>query len=132
MQAFFSRRKAMNIEILRQYCLTKPFTTEEFPFDDVNLVFKVMNKMFLLLPLDNPVSISVKCNPDYAIELREKYRGIEGAYHFNKKYWNSVSLNHDNISDKLILDLIDHSYDQVILKLPKFQRGQISEALKNK
>ena len=122
----------MNIEILRQYCLTKPFTTEEFPFDDVNLVFKVMNKMFLLLPLDNPDSISVKCDPDYAIELREKYSGIEGAYHFNKKYWNSISLNHDDISDKLILDLIDHSYEQVVLKLPKLHREQISEALKNK
>lgn len=122
----------MNIEILRQYCLTKPFTTEEFPFDDVSLVFKVMNKMFLLLPLDTPVSISVKCDPDYAVELREKYIGIEGAYHFNKKYWNSISLTDDNISDKLIFDLIDHSFDQVVLKLPKFQREQIKEAIKNK
>ena len=121
----------MNIETLRQYCLTKPFTTEEFPFDDVSLVFKVMGKMFLLLPLDTPDSISVKCDPGYAIELREKYSGIEGAYHFNKKYWNSVSLNDDDIPDKLILGLIDHSYNQVVLKLPKYQREQIITASEN-
>ena len=122
----------MNVETVREYCLNKKGVTESFPFDDVSLVVKVMNKMFALIDLEEANHIALKCDPEKAIELREHYSGIEGAYHFNKKYWNSISLNHDDISDKLILDLIDHSYEQVVLKLPKLYREQISEALKNK
>ena len=83
----------MNIEEARIYCIEKQFVTEEFPFDDVSLVMKVGGKMFALIPLDaEEKSITLKCDPDYAIELREQYPAITGAYHFNKKHWNTVFL----------------------------------------
>ena len=105
----------MDIETIRDYCIRKKGTTEEFPFDNVTLVFKVMGKMYACIGLDNPEWLSLKCAPEYALELREHHSGIEGAYHFNKKYWNQVSLQGD-IDDKLILSLIDHSYEEVILQ----------------
>ena len=80
----------MNVETVREYCLNKKGVTESFPFDDVSLVVKVMNKMFALIDLEEANHIALKCDPEKAIELREHYSGIEGAYHFNKKYWNSV------------------------------------------
>lgn len=114
----------MNIEEIREYCLSKPEVTEGFPFDDSSLVFKVMDKMFALLPLELNDRISLKCDPERAVELREAYRGIEGAYHFNKKYWNSVRLDAD-VSDEFIKELIDHSYDEVVKKLPRKQQALI-------
>ena len=111
----------MDIEALRQYCLSKKAVTECFPFDETTLVFKVVDRMFLLVDLEHPDCVSMKCNPDYAIELREHYNGIEGAYHFNKKYWNQVALNSD-VPDSLIRDLIDHSYEEVVGKFTKKQR----------
>ena len=81
----------MNIEEAREYCLSLKNATECFPFDDVSLVFKVEGKMYLLLPLDaDEPQISLKCNPDYTEELRERYAAVEGAFHFNKKYWNTI------------------------------------------
>lgn len=71
----------MDIETLRQYCLSKPAVTECFPFDESTLVFKVVDRMFLLVDLEHPDHACMKCAPDYAIELRERYQGIEGAYH---------------------------------------------------
>lgn len=108
----------MNVETVREYCLSKKGATESFPFDDVSLVIKVMNKMFALIDLEGANSIALKCDPEKAIELREHYAGIEGAYHFNKKYWNSVRFDSD-ADDKLIKELIDHSYDEVIKKFTK-------------
>ena len=116
----------MDIETIREYCLKKEATFECFPFDEVNLVFKVVDRMFLLIDLDRPEWISMKCDPEYAIELREHYRGIEPAYHFNKKYWNQVSLEAD-VPDHLILSLIDHSYDEVIKKFTRKQRVAYNE-----
>ena len=75
----------MNVETIREYCLSKKGVTESFPFDDVSLVMKVLDKMFALIDLEGANSISLKCDPERAIELREHYAGIEGAYHFNKK-----------------------------------------------
>lgn len=113
----------MDIEFLRSYCLSKPLATECFPFDDVTLVFKIMGKMFAVIPLDNPEKIVLKCDPDYAIELRERYVGvIEGAFHFNKRYWNQISLLH-NVPTSLFKYLIDHSYEEVIAKFPKKDRA---------
>ena len=80
----------MNVETIREYCLSKKGATESFPFDDVSLVIKVMNKMFALIDLEGANSIALKCDPERAIELRDYYTSIEGASHFNKKYWNSV------------------------------------------
>lgn len=108
----------MDIETIRDYCIRKKATTEEFPFDDVTLVFKVMGKMYACIGLDRPEWLTLKCDPEYALELREHHAGIEGAYHFNKKYWNQISLTGD-ITDTLILQLIDHSYEEVLKKFTR-------------
>lgn len=108
----------MNIEELREYCLSIEGTEECLPFDDVTLVYKVMGKMFALIPLDRDLlSISVKCDPEKAIELRERYAAVEAAYHFNKKYWNTIYPNQD-MDDKEIKKWIRHSVGEIIRKLP--------------
>jgi predicted DNA-binding protein (MmcQ/YjbR family) len=109
----------MNIEELNEYCLSIKGATACFPFDDVSLVMKVRGKMFALIPLDNPVlQISLKCDPEQAIELRERYACVEPAYHFNKKYWNTIYPNRE-MPDKEVKEWIRHSVDEVIKKLPK-------------
>ena len=108
----------MNVETAREYCLSKKGVTESFPFDETSLVMKVMDKMFALIDLEEARCISLKCDPEKAIELREHYNGIEGAYHFNKKYWNSVYYDRD-VDDTLVMELIDHSYEEVIKKFTK-------------
>ncbi|MDO5570264.1 MAG: MmcQ/YjbR family DNA-binding protein [Bacteroidales bacterium] len=113
----------MNIEEIREYCLSKKAVSECFPFDEVNLVFKVVDKMFALINLNNPDILILKCDPEYALELREKYLAIDGAFHFNKKYWNQIDLSRD-VNDKLIYSLIDHSYDEVIKKFPRKKRSE--------
>ena len=111
----------MDIETLREYCLTFADVEETFPFDDVSLVFKVKGKMFLLLPLDAPELVSMKCDPERAIDLRERYAGVAPAWHFNKKHWNQVALSSD-VPDSLIKELVRHSYELVRAKLPKQMR----------
>lgn len=110
----------MNIEQFREYCLQKPCVTEEFPFDEVTLVFKVCNKLFALTGLDNPeFSINLKCHPEWALELRETYDGtIIPGYHMHKKHWNTVTVD-GKLSDDFLKELIDHSYDLVVKGLPK-------------
>jgi predicted DNA-binding protein (MmcQ/YjbR family) len=108
----------MYIDQIRNYCLSKPFTEEGMPFDDDVLVFKVMGKMFALISISEPDSINLKCDPEYAIELRERYNAVQPGYHMSKKYWNTVSL-HDDLGTKEIKKLIDHSFDEVVKKLPK-------------
>lgn len=113
----------MNVETIREYCLSKKGVTESFPFDNVSLIMKVMDKMFALIDLEKAESISLKCDPERAIELRERYSGIEGAYHFNKKHWNGIRLNSD-VDDNLIKELIDHSYEEVIKKFTRKLRAE--------
>ena len=114
----------MNIEELHQYCASLYGVEETFPFDDVSLVLKVCGKMFALIPLDNAeLQISVKCDPEKAIELREKYSCVEGAYHFNKKYWNTIYLNRE-MKDEELKSWIRHSIDEVLKKLPKRVREE--------
>jgi len=114
----------MNIEELHEYCISLKGTTEGFPFDEVTLVLKVEGKMFALIPLDSlELQISLKCDPEKAIELREKYPCVEGAYHFNKKYWNTIYLNQE-MKDKEVKLWIRHSIDEVIKKLPKYKRDE--------
>lgn len=108
----------MNIEKIRDYCLEKKGTDEAFPFDDTTLVFRVFGKMFAVLILDKPDRVILKCDADYAGELRERYKGVEPAWHFNKKYWNQVFFDRD-VDDTLILHLVDHSLDEVLKKLPR-------------
>lgn len=105
------------------YCLSKNGTTEGFPFDEMSLVFKVMGKMFALLDLEGKNIIALKCDPDYAIELREHYDAIEPAWHFSKKYWNQVHLD-GGLPDAFIKQLIDHSVDEVLKKMSKKVRAE--------
>ncbi|GAA0872450.1 MmcQ/YjbR family DNA-binding protein [Gangjinia marincola] len=117
----------MHIEELREYCLAKKGVTESFPFDNDTLVFKVMDKMFALFSLERiPLSVNLKCDPDYAIELREKHDGlINPGYHMSKKHWNTVIVD-GQLSEKLVRHLINHSYDLVVSKLPKKVKDQFN------
>ncbi len=108
----------MNIEVIRDYCLSLPKVTEDFPFDDTTLVFRVADKIFAIIDLLKTDSLVVKCNPQTAIELREKYEEIAGAYHMNKRYWNQINLA-GNLSDRFIFQQIRHSYNEVIRKIPR-------------
>jgi len=108
----------MNIEEIREYCLNKNHVTESFPFDETTLVFKVHNKMYALVDIEDKQFINLKCDPDRAIQLREEYTEISPGFHMNKKLWNSVSIT-GFLSDKLIMELIDHSYSLVFNSLPK-------------
>ncbi|MEQ9403766.1 MAG: MmcQ/YjbR family DNA-binding protein [Cyclobacteriaceae bacterium] len=108
----------MNIETFRNYCLAKPGTTEEFPFDENTLVFKVAGKMYSATDLEEFVSINLKCDPERAVELRERYSGVIPGYHMNKRHWNTV-LTDGSIPDDKILEWINDSYDLVVKGLPK-------------
>jgi len=109
----------MNIEELHEYCLSRKGATACFPFDEVTLVFKVQGKMFALIPLDDPeLQIALKCDPEKSVQLRDQYTEISPARHFSKKYWNSVRIT-SSISLKLLEELINHSYDLVVAKLPR-------------
>ncbi len=108
----------MNIEEVRQICISRKGVTEGFAFDELTLVLKVGGKMFALLDLDNNPSINLKCDPERAVDLREHYDSILPGYHMNKQHWNTVILD-GSLPDKLIAELIGHSYDLVYASLPK-------------
>jgi predicted DNA-binding protein (MmcQ/YjbR family) len=114
----------MNIEDIRRICLSKKGVTESFPFDDDTLVFKVAEKMFCLSNLTPPISINLKCNPERAIELRERYEDVIPGYHMNKKHWNTVKLD-GTLKKSQIKEWINHSYDLVVDGLPKKTRENI-------
>ena len=115
----------MNNEDIREYCITKPGVTEGFPFNDTALVFKVMNKMFALLDLsDESRGISLKCDPELAIKLREQYNEVEAAWHFNKTHWNGIVLS-GSVTEKLIKQWIDHSYIIVVESLSKSKKEEL-------
>lgn len=116
----------MNIEELREYCITKKGVTESFPFDEVTLVLKVMNKMFALISLDGELRINLKCDPEKAIALREEYEAVNPGYHMNKKHWNTVYIN-GSISRNIIEGWIDDSYNLIVNSLTK----KLQEELKN-
>ena len=111
----------MNVELIREYCILKKGVTESFPFNEEVLVFKVLDKMFALIDLSEPDTINLKCDPEKAIELREQYDEIIPGFHMNKKHWNTVVIN-GSLNKKLILQLIDHSYEQVLRNMGK--KGQ--------
>ena len=115
----------MNIEYVREYCLSKKGTSESFPFDETTLVFKVLDKMFALAGLDRiPMQINLKCDPEYALELRDQYEDIIGGYHMSKKHWNTVVIEGD-LEDKFILELIDHSYDLIVNSFTKKKKLEL-------
>lgn len=107
----------IDLEEIRNHCIAKNGVSEEFPFDQSILAFKVGGKIFVLLDCDNFDSINLKCDPLRSEELRERYEEITPGYHMNKKHWNTVVLN-GTISKKLLIELIDHSYDLVYSSLP--------------
>ncbi len=116
----------MNIETLREYCIKKKSVTEEFPFGEETLVFKVAGKMFLLTSLtSSPLQFNVKCEPVKAEELREQFSAIQPGYHMNKKHWNTVIID-GSISANMLKQMIDESYNLVAESLPK----KIREILK--
>ncbi|GGK42781.1 MULTISPECIES: MmcQ/YjbR family DNA-binding protein [Flavobacteriaceae] len=109
----------MNIEHFRNYCLSKKYVTESFPFDEVTLVFKVANKMFALSGLEHhPATVNLKCDPEKSIELRAQYSDVVEGFHMSKKHWNTITIE-GNLSNKLIEELIDHSYNLVVNGLTK-------------
>jgi len=116
----------MNIETIRNYCLGKKGTiTEELPFGDDTLVFKLFGKMFFLASMGvRPVQFNVKCDPERAIELRERYPAVRPGYHMDKKHWNTIVLD-GSLSSNEIFAMIDHSYDLVAQGLKKSFRDQI-------
>jgi predicted DNA-binding protein (MmcQ/YjbR family) len=115
----------MNIEDFRYYCLKKARVTEEFPFDQSTLVFKVCGKVFALTGLDNPeFKVNLKCDPERSIALREEFGSIQPGFHMNKKHWNTVHVD-GSFSDELFKELIDHSYDLVVKGLPSRLRDTL-------
>ena len=107
----------MNIEEFRNYCLLKPGVTEDFPFNATTLVFKVSGKMFALTDLEGDFSVNLKCDPERAIQLRERYPAIVPGYHMSKKHWNTIVID-GSVDNDLLLELIDHSYNLVVSGLP--------------
>jgi predicted DNA-binding protein (MmcQ/YjbR family) len=114
----------VNIEEIRDHCLSKPGVTEDMPFGEDTLVFRVGGKLFLLTSLSQGDRFNVKCDPERAIELREQHTEVQPGYHMNKKHWNTVHTN-GNLSRRQICDMIDHSYELVLKSLPKNIRDKI-------
>jgi len=117
----------MNVEDIREYCLSKQVVSESTPFDNVTLVFKVAGKMFAIIPLDETeLSITLKCDPEKAIALREEFPVVKPGFHTNKKHWNSIFID-GSVDKNLILEWIDHSYEMVVQGLSKKQKQLLEE-----
>ncbi|NDC30577.1 MAG: MmcQ/YjbR family DNA-binding protein [Bacteroidetes bacterium] len=116
----------MNIELFREHCIAKKGIEETFPFDNDTLVFKVMGKMFALISISDPTHVNLKCNPEFAVELRQKFEAVKPGFHMNKTSWNTVTFNMD-ANDKLILEWLDLSYNLVIAGLTKKMQKQLAE-----
>jgi predicted DNA-binding protein (MmcQ/YjbR family) len=113
---------------LRRWCLQHPGAIEDFPFGPDHSVFKVAGKMFALSALDRaPLEVSVKCEPDLAVELRNSYAGIRPGYHLNKRHWNTITLD-GSVPDHLVRDLVEDSYDLIVSALPARVRRQLGGA----
>jgi predicted DNA-binding protein (MmcQ/YjbR family) len=119
----------MDSEAFREYCLRKPNATESTPFGEDNLVFKVGGKMFALLSLDEvPARANLKCNPDLALELRDRYEQVQPGYHMNKKHWNTIELG-GGIPGSELCKMIDQSYELVVSGLPGTTRSRLERAI---
>ncbi len=114
----------MKLEAFRHYCLHKKGVTEEFPFGEDTLVFKVMGKIFAITSFEVPLSVNLKCDPEKAIELREQFEEVQPGYHMNKKHWNTVDFE-GSIADSELKQLIDHSYTLVASSLPAKKRDEL-------
>ncbi|MBB5636895.1 putative DNA-binding protein (MmcQ/YjbR family) [Pedobacter cryoconitis] len=117
----------MNIEELRDYCLSKPGTTEGLPFGEDTLVFKIGEKIFLLISLTASNRFNVKCDPERAVTLREQYEEIIPGFHMNKKHWNTIYMD-GRLTFRQLQENIDHSYKLVYHSLPKKIQEEIRES----
>jgi predicted DNA-binding protein (MmcQ/YjbR family) len=116
----------MTLETLRDYCLSKKGTTEDFPFGEETLVLRVAGKMFALISIGSvPLTINLKCDPELAIELRDRYEAVEPGYHQNKKHWNTITID-GSIPTGELKEMIDHSYNLVVKGLKKSEREQLA------
>ncbi len=118
----------MNTEEFRNVCLSLPYVTEDTPFDETTVVFRLKDKIFACIPTDQPMTVVLKCDPDLALNLRDRYPSVEGAWHWNKKYWNQIFMD-GSVSDELLDALIRHAYNEVRKKLPKKEQAEIMEQL---
>ena len=115
----------MNIESFREYCLKKPGTMETTPFGPDDIVFKVEGKMFAIAALmEVPPRVNLKCDPDLALELRDRYEQVTPGYHMNKKHWNTVEIE-SGIPAAELRKMIDHSYELVVKSLPRKAREKL-------
>lgn len=114
----------MHIESFRDFCLSLDGVTESFPFDQKTLVFKVGNKMFALADIEEFESFNVKCDPELAVELRERYDAVQPGYHMNKTHWNTVYINRD-MDEKELYEQVRNSYTLIFNSLPKKVRDEI-------
>lgn len=114
-------------DMLRRHCLSQKGAVEDYPFGPQNAVYKVMGKMFALIPLEShvPVQVVVKCDPDLALLLRQTYQGVQGAWHFNKRHWNDIYANQDVPEDE-VFEMIDHSYALVVKGLTRAQKAALN------
>jgi predicted DNA-binding protein (MmcQ/YjbR family) len=116
----------MDLAAFRDYCLRKRGTTEGTPFGETVLVFKVAGKIFALAAFDEiPATVNLKCDPDVALALRDRYEQVQPGYHMNKKYWNTVEID-SGVPEAELRKMIEHSYDLVVRALPKEQRDQLA------
>ena len=116
----------MDIEQFREYCLSKKGSSEDFPFDEVTLCLRVMGKIFAIVGLDSErFLVALKCDPDYALELREQYPEVQPGWHMNKKHWNTVDFE-GGLDGQMLRQLIDHSYEQVAKTLKKSEKEALS------
>jgi predicted DNA-binding protein (MmcQ/YjbR family) len=114
----------LNIATFQKYCLTKKGVTEEFPFDNNTLVYKVLGKMFAFTHVDEFEGINLKCEPEIGAQLREEHAGVQPGYHMNKKHWITVQMD-GSIGDKLVKSWIDASYNLVVASLTKSQQNAL-------
>jgi predicted DNA-binding protein (MmcQ/YjbR family) len=120
----------LKLDQLRQYLLAQDGATEEFPFGPTAMVFKVMGKMFASISIEkDPLQMNLKCNPELALHLREKYAAILPGYHMNKKHWNTLVLD-GSLTKEDILAFIDDSYKLVVKNLTKAQREQLGQSFR--
>jgi predicted DNA-binding protein (MmcQ/YjbR family) len=116
----------MNLESFRKYCLTKPGVTEEMPFDQETLVYKVVGKMFALTNSIGDMRITLKCDPDKATELRASYPSVQPGYHMSKVHWNTIYID-GSIDNRDIYEWIDHSYDLIVDKFSGKEKAELSK-----
>lgn len=118
----------MNVENVREFCLSLPLATEDFPFDEETLAFRVLGRIFAMIDLADTSWFVLKCDPDYALVLRDAHEEIVGAWHMNKRHWNQVNI-FGRLSDALIQSMIRHSYTEVVRKLSKKLKDENPQVL---